>query len=515
MSEQTAKKAASQGLTVADARLLADMIAENAAGKKKEFKNVDVGVKKEGTKIILPEQMSSEEAIECLKRKIQEEQTTVSIYEEVVAYPLDGAYALMEVLKEKFGWAQAVPTPGFFGDDPPAMVTLEIGYEKWTQVIWGGFAVPGVDGRLQTGVGKVNGRPIFVIGGEVKQKHKPAVQEIADRVRAWVKSNSIYKGKAIRMKGKPTGDFDEASAPRFLDLSRVNPEELTFSEETARQVQTNLFTPIERTAQCREHGVPLKRGVLLEGPYGTGKTLTAYVTAKKCEDNGWTFIYLDNVLALKDAMLFARQYAPAVVFAEDIDRVVTGDRSTKIDDILNNIDGVDSKHQELIVILTTNYVEKIEKAMMRPGRLDAVISVTTPDARAAEKLVRLYSHGRVPKEEDLAEVGKELAGQIPAVIREVVERSKLYAISALEPGETLLLKGPAIVGAAKEMKRHIELMQPPKAPEMSTNEKLGAAFQDVMQAKMAGTMEKVHKTDSNIRQLAKNFGSNYVNGMLS
>jgi SpoVK/Ycf46/Vps4 family AAA+-type ATPase len=75
------------------------------------------------------------------------------------------------------------------------------------------------------------------------------------------------------------------------------------------------------------HKVPLKRGVLLEGPYGTGKTLTAFVTAKKCVENGWTFIMLDRVAALKEALTFARMYAPAVVFAEDIDRSVEGERT--------------------------------------------------------------------------------------------------------------------------------------------------------------------------------------------
>src|SRR5262249_9702485 len=111
------------------------------------------------------------------------------------------------------------------------------------------------------------------------------------------------------------------------------------------------------------------------------KTLTAYVTAKKSSSNNWTFIYLDRVAGLHEAFRFAKQYAPSVIFAEDIDRAVNGDdRTTDIDDVLNTIDGIESKGGEIITILTTNHVDQINRAMLRPGRLDAVISIQAPDA---------------------------------------------------------------------------------------------------------------------------------------
>jgi transitional endoplasmic reticulum ATPase len=68
---------------------------------------------------------------------------------------------------------------------------------------------------------------------------------------------------------------------------------------------------------------------------------------------------------------------------------------------LNEIDGVESKGKELITILTSNHAENINQAMLRPGRLDAVLSIQAPDAFAAEKLIRLYARGLILERESL------------------------------------------------------------------------------------------------------------------
>ncbi len=450
--------------------------------QKNPFANMAVDIVKRGTKITLPadpREMSEMEAIECLERKIRANETAVGIHEEVDAFPLDGAYALMKVLELRFGWASAVPTPGFFGPKPPTMVNLEVGVNQNAQVIWGGFAVPGIEGNLQTGQTEKRGKKIFVISGTVKKKHQEEIKEIAQAVRDYVRESSVYRSQAIKLHTDDSGDMDFDNPPSFLDLSRVNPEELVFPKDVQEQIETNLFTPVEHTEACRKYKIPLKRGVLLEGKYGTGKTLTAFVTAQKATANGWTFIYLDRVTALQEVIQFAKQYSPAVVFAEDIDRVLDGDRDMGMDDILNTIDGIDAKNSEILVILTTNHVEKIEKAMMRPGRLDAVISVVAPDAEAAEKLVRIYARGLVKADEDLSAAGKELNGQIPAVIREVVERSKLFAVRRSDGTSRLKISGEDITKAAKGMKNHLDLMDTKEKPK-TLPERVGMAFTDMI-----------------------------------
>jgi transitional endoplasmic reticulum ATPase len=443
---------------------------------KPEDKSVVVIHSDDTKKIILPDGMGFKDAMEWLARKEEEDQRKVKIHEYVDAYPLDGALALSKAMADKYGWTNLVPTPGFFGDEPPGMVGVRTGPnpEDVVQVPWGRCNIPGIAGYIQTGMTMRNGRPVFTIGGVVKRKHEKEIADIATLTREFVKKESIYRGKAIRVHfpDPDTVENPDDFNPVFLDLSNVKPEELVFSDETYELIRTNLFTPIERTQQCRDHQIPLKRGVLLAGDYGVGKTLTAYVAAKKCQENGWTFIYLDSVQDLGKSIYFAQQYAPAMIFAEDIDRVLSGnDRGEKVNEILNTIDGVDTKHSELIVALTTNHIDRINQAMLRPGRLDAVISVGPPDADAAIKLVRQYGRGLVDESADLTEVGKELSGRIPAVIREVIERAKLGAVSRVDSSETLVIQPADLLVAVTSMLKHLELLKPQEEDKRSDIEK--------------------------------------------
>lgn len=150
----------------------------------------------------------------------------------------------------------------------------------------------------------------------------------------------------------------------------------------------------------------------------------------------------------------------AVIFCEDIDRVMAGERSVAMDDILNIIDGIDTKSANIVVVLTTNDLQAINPAMLRPGRLDAVIEVTPPDAKAVEKLLRVYGGEAIAATTDLAEAGKALDGAIPAVISEVVKRAKLAQLRLQQPGEKVAqLSEAALLEAAKTMRSQLKLLK--------------------------------------------------------
>jgi transitional endoplasmic reticulum ATPase len=229
----------------------------------------------------------------------------------------------------------------------------------------------------------------------------------------------------------------------------------------------------------------------LGGDYGTGKTLAAMVAARVAQDNGITYIYTPRASELGDAIAFAKQYqSPAcVVFCEDIDRSVTGERTVAMDDILNILDGIDTKSENIITVLTTNHLKNVNRAMLRPGRLDAIIDIEKPDAASAEKLVRFYGKLSIDSQEDLSAVGQVLAHQIPAVIEEAVKRAKLFQLALIEPGSAVEhISAEALEQSATTMKLQIDLLSEPAVEAAPT---LDTAFQGAVRSALNGNAKSV------------------------
>lgn len=409
----------------------APMTADQKAALDKKWDSVDLDLVREGEKIILPaspHHMSIDAAIVTLKRMKAAEEMEYTINEKVECHFFDGLVAFARALKEKYGFSQAVPTPGFWGDKPPQFVHVKTGpnVTDVVQVPVGSFKLPNIDGTLQTKYGLSKGVPCLIIAGVVKAKEKNIVMEIVALTTKIARENSIYKGKSIILERDESGGIDYNEQLKFMDPN-VGHEVPIFDPDTELLIDVALLGPIEKAADCRKLGIPLKRGVLLEGPYGTGKTLVARQVARVANENGWTFISCTSAQALKYALQFARMHQPAVVFAEDMDRIA-GNRNEGANDLINDIDGVVNKSDEIITVLTTNFAAKIDKAFLRPGRLDAVVSLRAPEKEAVERLIRFYAGNTLLQDEKLVKSMPLIAGNIPAVIREIVERSKLAMV---------------------------------------------------------------------------------------
>ncbi|ANJ65343.1 putative ATP-dependent 26S proteasome regulatory subunit [Erwinia phage vB_EamP_Gutmeister] len=362
-------------------------------------------------------------------------------------------------------------------------------------------------GYIETGVRRKDGRIAFSINGMVKRKDEANIERLLDGVAEYLKVNSIYAGKAIKIRFlDDDGDVLDMPEPKFLDTSFISRDMLVYSAEVEASIETNLFTPITRMADCIANDIPVKRGVLLGGPYGTGKTMAATVASRLAVDAGITYVYVPHSDELAYAIEFAKQYdrTAAVIFCEDIDRAVTGERSVAMDDILNILDGIDTKSSKIITVLTTNHLENINPAMLRPGRLDAIINVNAPDAEAVERLIRLYGKGTVAKDEDLAKAGKVLSGSIPAVIAEVVKRAKLVQLGLQEPGTKVeSISGEAIYQAALTIQDQVDLLK-----EMSSKKVVEPTFNQVMGGALAvalnGTKELLNGVESKVSEIHGN-----------
>lgn len=464
---------------------LVKQVQRSLAGEDNQVQVAEI--KHHDGQLLIPNGMSVDSAIELLERRRDYLEEEVQVSQTFNVFPWDGANALAICLEEMFGWAAAEGTPGFFGKTPPKMINIEVGPGMSRKIPWGRFSLPGVEGFLQTGVERKNGRIVFVCHSVVKRNSEATVQALYDRIGAYLNEHSIYAGQAIKIRFRDdNGNVLEMPEPSFLATDHISRDMLVYSKDVQDAIETNLFTPIERLADCKANDIPVKRGVLLGGPYGTGKTMAATVASRLAVDNGVTYLYVPHCDELADAIEFAKQYerSACVIFCEDIDRAITGERSVKMDDILNILDGIDTKGAQIITVLTTNHLEDINPAMLRPGRLDAIIDVTAPDAEAVQRLVRLYGKGAVSESEDLTEVGNILEGTIPAVIAEVVKRAKLAQLR-LQPKGTKVetISAEALVISAKSMQSQVELLNKlsnVQKPAPTFNEVIGEALRPVV-----------------------------------
>ena len=436
-------------------------MSKSLSEQPKIVNNVDIV--RHGEQLLIPETMTMEDAVELLERRIAYDAQEVAFSENFEVFPWDGANALDAVLTERYGWAPATATPSMFGPQPPKMITIDIGYGERKEVAWGRFSLPNIAGFIQCSADKVRGRLVFKVDAKVLRRDEDNIKKLFRELRAKLNEESIYRGKAFKMRFRnDNGDVLEMPEPQFINHMDIDPATLVYATDVQASIETNLFTPIRRIRDCKANGIPVKRGVLLGGMYGCGKTLAAKVAARLAVEQGVTYLYVQRADELADAVEFVKMYSNpgAVIFCEDIDRAVNGNRSTEMDDILNIIDGIDTKSANIITVLTTNNLNAINPAMLRPGRLDAVINVTEPDAPAAEKLVRIYGGSTIAADLDLTEVGEALAGQIPAVIAEVVKRAKLSQLKLQEEGTMVEnITAQALLDSMNSMRDQVSMLK--------------------------------------------------------
>lgn len=425
-----------------------------------DWTKIDTPLVHEGKQIKLPgdpENMPYDDAIEVIHRVKLSESQTYTVSERVDGLPWDALVAVFRAMQEIYGVILPQSMKTWFGDRPPSFVSIKTGPDAKdiVQVPIGLYTLPGMKAPIMVQM-EYKG---CTMNGEVNKRDRARFVEIATRAKQIVESDSIYKGKSIRLMVDNDGDLDLAMQPDFFDVRGVTEGDMIHNRVTQSIIETSILSPIKHEAACRKHNIPLKRGILLEGRYGTGKTLTARVTAKVAVDHGWTFIVIAKAEGLSAALTAAQRYQPAVVFAEDIDRF--GDRTKEsVNDLVNLMDGLVPAHAAVMTVLTTNFVELIDKALLRPGRLDAVVSIDAPDGDTVGRLIRLYGAELLSNDVALEQVGDILAGQIPATVAEVVKRAKLAMLT--EDREAL--SEADLVTAAESMKRHLALLEGIKPP---------------------------------------------------
>jgi hypothetical protein len=432
----------------------------------------------EGTKFVLPKNYEGrmEEAVRFLAGHALQQDSKTDLSRTFDYRPYDVANAVQQAMRKIFattGMGVAIKT--MFGSIEPEFVTVATGVGETIQVPWNRVQFDALHGHIDIGFKNSPHGAVGHITVNAPRKFRSVVEGFFIAVENELKTGSIYRGKAI-----VNGAFNDI---RFLDLSSVKRQDVVYGDQVMSDLEANIWMPIQYTEKLRANGQPVKRAVLLEGPYGTGKSLAGYLTAQVAVANDWTFIFAKPGSDLNEAMQTAKLYAPAVVFFEDIDVLQSNDPEA-VSTLLDSFDGIGGKGQEVIAVLTTNNKDKIHKGMLRPGRLDALIHIADLDLGGLTRLIQASVPNEMLVNIDYDEIFKACEGYLPAFVREVATRAYRYAMVRTS-GNPDSLFTEDFVKAAHGLRPQFDLMT--GAHEIQAAEGLDKAFNNAFAEALAST----------------------------
>ena len=288
-------------------------------------------------------------------------------------------------------------------------------------------------------------------------------------------------------------------------IPEVTYEDVGGLQRELEQVREMIELPLRHPELFRRLGIAPPKGVLLYGPPGTGKTLLARAVAN---ESGVNFIsvkgpeLLDRFVgesekAVREVFRRARQNAPTVVFFDELDALApargggSDSRVTErvVSQLLTELDGLEEL-RNVLVVGATNRPDIVDRALLRPGRLEKILSVPTPDADARRAIFGVHTAG-VPLAENvdidaLADRTERYTGSdIEGVVREaslLAMEGVIADLGADATDEAVAERAAGVPVTAEQFERAIERTTPSVTPAMRE-------FYDGLADELGGTVD--------------------------
>ncbi len=262
------------------------------------------------------------------------------------------------------------------------------------------------------------------------------------------------KSRARMVKG------DDKKRITFADVAGLEEEKQELSE---------IVDFLKNPGKYLELGARIPKGVLLVGPPGTGKT---YISKAVAGEAGVPFFSISGsdfvemfvgvgASRVRDLFSDAKKNAPCIVFIDEIDAVgrrrgagIGGgndEREQTLNQLLVEMDGFDA-NEGIIVMAATNRPDVLDPAILRPGRFDRQVTISTPDVKGREEVFKIYAKNKPLDENvDLKVLAKRTPGFTPADIENMMNEAALLTarrngtiihMDDLEEAITRVIAGP-------------------------------------------------------------------------
>jgi len=193
--------------------------------------------------------------------------------------------------------------------------------------------------------------------------------------------------------------------------------------------------------QFQKLGAKVPKGILLHGPPGTGKTLLAKAVA---HESGAQFFaqsaaaFVEMFAGLGAARIrrlfaIARKHEPAIIFIDELDAVggrrgsdLSGEKDQTLNQLLVEMDGFATTGR-LVVIAASNLLEKLDPALLRPGRFDRQIFVTPPDVKGRRGVLGVHTRDKPLQDVDLGLLAAQTSGLTGADLANICNEAAIFA----------------------------------------------------------------------------------------
>ncbi|HEV2924984.1 MAG TPA: AAA family ATPase [Solirubrobacteraceae bacterium] len=188
-------------------------------------------------------------------------------------------------------------------------------------------------------------------------------------------------------------------------------------------------------------GAQVPKGILLHGPPGTGKTLLAKAVAHESgaqffAQSAASFVEMFAGLgAARIRRLFAvaRKHEPAIIFIDELDAVggrrgmdISGEKDQTLNQLLVEMDGFSSSGR-VVVIAASNLLEKLDPALLRPGRFDRQVFVVPPDVKGRLGVLQVHTRDKPLEGVDLGMVAQQTSGLTGADLANICNEAAIFA----------------------------------------------------------------------------------------
>ena len=215
--------------------------------------------------------------------------------------------------------------------------------------------------------------------------------------------------------------------------------------EEEKQDLREIVDYLRDPSKYRKLGAKIPHGVLLVGPPGTGKTLLAKAVAGEAgvpflsiSASDFVEMYVGvGASRVRDLFETAKRAPASIIFIDEIDAVGRhrgaglggghDEREQTLNQLLVEMDGFDS-HDGVIVMAATNRPDILDPALLRPGRFDRQVTVSYPDIKGREEILRVHARNK-PFEQsvDFSRIAQTTVGFTGADLANLLNEAALLA----------------------------------------------------------------------------------------